>query len=337
MSINLNTTDYSEKGYNTYRPIRALVILAALGAIGYLVVTLRHITWTKVQNFFQQKSVAWKSVAIVGGITFSAGPVLAILHRAVYGEDKAAKKLREIHGVAPTRGKFTASRYWVPIIINRTRGEDYNIMDTSTLDKEGNGACFAYMWKPSLHPEAIALQSAALGTPLQLIGKVAYQTIGWIPAAKKNGTSPLYELGRASWRVIRAPFYAAAYCIAQFAVLFDPYNGRKLVANVERDWNDGTLVQNGFALAWCGRCAKDTDSPMSGIDLGRDQHTGFFVEGCFQPTAVLVFKNNILQKVRSPSGYGENWTATLAENQSPYRLLFSQLASSCRSHGGKDE
>ena len=107
-----------------------------------------------------------------------------------------------------------------------------------------------------------------------------------------------------AWRIVQSPFYALAYMIAQLCVFVDTNNGRKIIANIERDWNRGVLADNGCALAYCWhKHQTSNDGVTTGMDLGREDFSAFYIQGCFQPTAILKFEDHVCTEVKAPNGY----------------------------------
>lgn len=292
-----------------WRSVRAVVTLTALGALVYGVGRMANVQWGQVGTLFKGRIALWKLLTIVGSVTLTAGAVATIFYRAIHGKETASQKLTAIHGASPYRGKFWDNRDWVCIKIKGKGAVESNILDLSSLEKEGNGYCFAYQEKGRGEAEVIALESGVLGGPLYPIAITIYQVVGWAIASYKNKTNPLIELGKSLWRIVRSPFYALAYFIAQIAVFIDPLNGRKLVANIERDWNEGVLVDNGCALALCWHPFKED----KGMSLGKKEHSAFYIQGCFQPTAILKFENFECKKVQATNGFGE-WTVEGVQN-----------------------
>jgi len=284
-----------------------VLTLAALGGIAYAIGHMTPLKLPQVANFFKGKIAAWKMVTIVSSISVTTVAVAIIFHKATRGRDSAYDKLKEIHGEVPGRGKLWGDKHWVPIKLGRGgyRQNDY-ILDTSTL-KDGNGACFAYNHKPCTMSELIAAESALLGAPLYIPAVAIYNLLAWPLAAYKNKTNPIRELAKSLWRVVQSPFYGLAYFIAQLYVFIDPPNGRKVVAGIERDWNRGALVENSFWIA--NGANRYNPDKKTGMDLGREGHSGFYIEGCFQPVAVLQFTNHNLTSIKLTNGHLASLTA----------------------------
>ena len=298
VNLDINHFKYDKHGTSHWRPVRLVITLVALGALTYGICHMANVNWSHAGNFFKGKIAAWKIATIVGSITVTGVALAIIFHRATRGKDSAHEKLKELHGDAPGRGKLWGDRHWVPIKLGGQGISANNILDTSTL-VDGTGVCFAYEDKPKGMGEMIAGITAIHGAPLYIPAVAIYQAVTWPLAAYKNGTNPVKELGKSVWRIIQSPFYGLAYFIAQLWVFVDPPNGRKIIAGIERDWNSGALVENSCWIANGYHSYGDG----RGMDLGREGHSGFYIEGCFQPTAVLTFEKGVCTKAKSTNGF----------------------------------
>ncbi len=307
MPINLDDFNHETQGISTWRPLRLLVTLVACGALAYGIGHMAHLKWSDVTRFFNGQTAAWKMVTIVGSLSVTTLALTIIFHKALYGRDSAHKKLEELHGQAPGRGKFWGDQQWIPIRLTGSSGvPQEHILDISTLRDGKNGACFAYEGKPCGLSELIAFESALFGAVPYTVAVAAYnalRTLASPAVACKNKSSTVQESGKGLWRLIQSPFYGLAYLIAQLSVFVDPLNGRKIVAAVERDWNQGALVENSCWIASGCHNYRVTAGIGMGMDFCREGHSGFYIAGCFQPTALLTFKDGICTQARSTNGY----------------------------------
>ncbi len=302
MNVNLSGFKYNQHGTSHWRLVRLVISLVALGAIAYGIGHMTRLKWSQVENFFKGKIAAWKMATIVSSISVTAVVLAIIFHKATRGKDSAYDKLNTIHDQVPGRGKFWGDQHWVPIKITRGNDRAANdfILDTSTLDNNGKGACFAYNHKPCSMAEVIAVETA-LAVPIYIPAVAIYHLLAWPLAAYKNKTNPICELGKSLWRVVQSPFYGLAYFIALLYVLIDPRNGRKLAANIERDWNKGALLENSCWIA--NGSHKYNADKQTGMDLGRNNHGGFYITGCFQPVAVIQVEGYQVQSAKLTNGH----------------------------------
>lgn len=79
------------------------------------------------------------------------------------------------------------------------------------------------------------------------------------------------------WSIVRVPFYAAALQVALIYAVFSPYNGRQVVADIERAWHYPCTVEDDIAFKENAK----TGSFDELVDtLNNKVHFLFF---CFQP------------------------------------------------------
>lgn len=85
------------------------------------------------------------------------------------------------------------------------------------------------------------------------------------------------ELGESLLDVVRSPFYGVALSFAAIYSLAKPMEGRILGAKIERDWNRGCLLQEGF---W------SVQGPQKAC---KSYHTPLFLAGCWQPVSLVEY------------------------------------------------
>ena len=50
------------------------------------------------------------------------------------------------------------------------------------------------------------------------------------------------------WRIVRAPFYALGVQFAAALGIFSPYEGRRMIGMIEREWHDGLTFKDDFRM-----------------------------------------------------------------------------------------
>lgn len=82
------------------------------------------------------------------------------------------------------------------------------------------------------------------------------------------------------WRIIKAPLYAVALCLATPYALLSPYEGRKWIAKVESSWHEGTDYRNDYCYLTDHTCSeKSRPTMIKGILAGKI----YFLALCMQP------------------------------------------------------
>ncbi|MCP5469811.1 MAG: hypothetical protein H7A36_04825 [Chlamydiales bacterium] len=230
----------------------------------------------------------WKIGVLLDSLIGVAIPVGYIFYRAIYGEhnfDKIDLKIKLQSGRIPTfphAGKFTSDDHWQRVIVKGSGSLDEAInIDLSTLNKEQSGWCLGYIAKDGF-AESGGVAFAALETVIPYTAlRMAWNGVRTIAAPiylawKGRWREIPKEVGRSLFSIVRAPFYAIAYTLGALYMYVDPPNGRKLLANIERDWNWGEPCETG---CWSVR------GRQHDFDLGLK--TPFYALGCLQPKAIF--------------------------------------------------
>lgn len=182
-------------------------------------------------------------------------------------------------------------------------------VDTSTLDEaKKNGKAYLYVHKDVGGHYMVSSIVAFFGTPIILIGMIVYNVIRAVIAPfyilfqwlrERITGETLYPQARqfklldaakafvqAIWAIVKAPFYAVAFILAGIYSLVNPMGGRKLGAAIERDWNEGLSLAEGF---WSVGGGQKLFGNLYNPD--RRGAFGYFIAGCWQPTGVVEYKN----------------------------------------------
>src|ERR1700722_10752094 len=144
----------------------------------------------------------------------------------------------------------------------------YDYIDKSTLDEHGNGKAYLYWIKDLANHYTVSTTVAFFYTPLYLIGVIVYNLLravivpfyvlvqccreAWTGEAlypeqrKFELLDAPKEFIKSIKNVIIAPFYALAYFFAGVYSLINPMGGRNLAAAIERDWDGGVSLAEGF-------------------------------------------------------------------------------------------
>lgn len=236
--------------------------------------------------------------------TADKGPVIDILH---------VKKLPQ-ENKAPTRGSFFnmgSHLHTVYFTYKTSNGSKFNsgYLDTSTLDANGNGKCFIYNTKECGEHYFISTVVSILGTPFYLIGTIVYNVLRaavipfyilfQITKELISGKNPENErkfhildiptqVALSIGRVIKAPFYALAYFLAALYSLVNPMGGRKLGSSIERDWNGGVTLNEGFWSVQGEQEHFDWEKRKNPDQLGG---SSFYLAGCWQPIGIVEMEN----------------------------------------------
>lgn len=225
------------------------------------------------------------------------------------------EKTQNVLGKAPKRGAISNLEDHLETVLVKCEGvyepgETADMyIDTSTLDEaKKNGKAYLYIRKDVGGHYMVSSIVAFFGTPIIFIGMIVYNVIRaviapfyilvqWLreritgetlyPQARQF---KLLDVGKAFvqaiWAVVKAPFYAVAFILAGIYSLFNPMGGRKLGAAIERDWNEGLSLSEGF---WSVGGGQKLFGNLYSPD--RRGAFGYFIAGCWQPTGVAEYKD----------------------------------------------
>jgi len=98
------------------------------------------------------------------------------------------------------------------------------------------------------------------------------------------------EMGKSIWRAVKAPFFGLAYLFAAFYSFANPMGGRKLGAAIERDWDEGVTVAEGYWSIVGPMKFWKFEGGGGPNKLGRN---GFYITGCWQPSGYVIFDKNM--------------------------------------------
>lgn len=155
-------------------------------------------------------------------------------------------------------------------------------------------------FKASLATAVAAIPIYAIGTmfinmlriPLNLLGTVKNIFNSTLDAFDEKGVAEaIFTLARRSiidltntlsgglWSVVRVPFYAVALQVAALYTIFCPYDGRQIVADVERAWHYPCTVDDDISFE--RNCTLDWGLDTMRNFFNNKVHFLFF---CFQPS-----------------------------------------------------
>jgi hypothetical protein len=258
------------------------------------------------------------------------------MHRARIGREELLKK--DPSKEAPKRGAIRNMEKYLEtglIKCDAWKKEESSAcyIDRSTLDAQGNGKAYLYRVKECQDHYSVSGVVAVVGTPPYLIGVIAYNLIRAVIAPlyvlvqlfrerilggkPHEGEHPfkLSDLPREFIRSIRravvAPFYALAYLFAALYSLVNPMGGRKLAAAIERDWNEGVSLAEGFWSVKGEMIHWHFEGRGGPKGLGRN---GFYLAGCWQPLGIAEFKEGLIVTAHRLA------YTVKAEGERPYRI-----------------
>jgi hypothetical protein len=199
----------------------------------------------------------------------------------------------------------------------KTEGFTHFYIDLSTL-KNGTGKALVYNIKHPFDHYMISTIVPFFGTPIYLIGACVYNIVraAVIPfyilvqcMREWYSNKAIYpkerffkpsdipkEFLKSIRRAVKAPFYALAYIMAGIYSLVNPMGGRKLASAIERDWNEGVSLAEGYWSVQGGSKYWQFEGGGGPKGLGRN---AFYLAGCWQPVAVAEYEDgNILNAYR---------------------------------------
>lgn len=180
--------------------------------------------------------------------------------------------------------------------------------DLSTLDSSGSGVALVYLYPKVVENRVPMFVFPLIGIPMFVLGRMIYNIIRSvvipfyillrilierylhkeISKEERFIFSDIFrETSRSLWNVIKAPFYGSAYYMALFYGLLNPLAGRIAISCLERDWNDDIIRSRSL---WLIIPQRNFSFEGGGRRSGLAQHA-FYSMGCFQPFALLSFKN----------------------------------------------
>lgn len=228
------------------------------------------------------------------------------------------EKIESSTSQAPQRGTIThLADHLETVYICRRRKVDrirFNVhVDKSTLDESGSGKAYCYNIKECGEHYFVSFEITFIGTPVYLVATVAYNLIRAVivpfyvlfqyltekckgkPHGHEREFKPIdipTQFILSLWRAIQAPFYALAFFLAGLYSFFDPMGGRKLGASIERDWNGGVSLAEGYWSIQGSQKLWRFEGGGGPKGLGRN---GFYLAGCWQPAGVIEYKNQEIQ------------------------------------------
>ncbi|AGW39821.1 hypothetical protein [Chlamydia pecorum] len=280
----------------------ALLVLGILSILSLIFISLRNLkshvatlTWPAIVL-----TVLIPSVLLIGGLAvfYCLGKKIDIF--AGTKIDPFGKRC-----LVPTNlfwQKYTSKDFFSP----SSDMECYT--DLSTLDASGSGVALVYLYPKVVENRVPMFVFPLIGIPMFVLGRMIYNII-------RSVVIPFYillrmlierclhkeirkeerfifsdifrETFRSLWNVIKAPFYGSAYYMALFYGLLNPLAGRIAISCLERDWNDDIIRSRSL---WLISPQRYFSFEGGGRRSGLAQHA-FYSMGCFQPFALLSFKN----------------------------------------------
>jgi hypothetical protein len=293
-----------------HTPVRILVVAGLIVGIAVWIIHLNGSLTAFPQHFM---NALWNinqihlAAGAGGAIVLTIGASI-VIHKVRHHKDRLIKT---------DIGKLYGDDHWIPILVQRGTGDFYaGQLDLSTLDDEHSGSAFIYEHKdPSKHLGVSF--NVLLWTPLHMVGVIAYNLarvviipfyiLGCI-LTKKRFVDPVdrsfeykditREIGKSLWRIVKAPFFAVAIIFATIYSIFQPHNGRKLSATLEREWNEGVTRAEGFWSVRGPQRLWKFEGGGSPSHLGKN---GFYVAGCLQPIGIAYFEKGKLVRAESLS------------------------------------
>lgn len=302
-------------------PVEMLKVAVLVGGVALIAfITLKYLSkvdfdslLTQGENFFKTLKISYLAVGIGVLTVWIAGTAL-VIHQAIHKDESL---------LGGSRGAFFNLR---PHIQTAYLGEkdggglhveSQSYIDLSTLDDEGSGKAYIYSYKEPVDHYFVS-GTVFLATPVYVVGAVAYNIV-------RTFVVPFYVLFRCAqdlcstnsdqsgqqkftvadafsesawsiWRAARAPFYGTAYMFAALYSFINPMGGRKLGSCIERNWNDGVYLSEGY---WSVGGEMPLYEWEGGGGPGTLGKTGFFLAGCWQPTARATYKNGKLTQCES--------------------------------------
>jgi hypothetical protein len=292
-----------------------VVALSIMGVAAYILLVSNHLTTfpQDLLNLFH--TVNPLSFAIGGGITLLLVTGAAIvMHRARTGREKLLKT--DLSQETPKRGAIRNMEKHLEtglIKCDAWKQQESNVcyIDLSTLDEQRkNGKAYLYGIKDCGNHYSVSTIVTFVGTPPYLIAVIAYYLIRAVIAPfyvlvqllrekiLKRDLFPeerpfkLSDIGREFIRSIRgialAPFYALAYFFAALYSNLNPMGGRKLASAIERDWDEGVTLAEGYWSVQGQKTHWHFEGGGGPKGLGRN---GFYLAGCWQPFGIAEFKD----------------------------------------------
>ncbi|AHK63173.1 hypothetical protein [Chlamydia avium] len=209
-------------------------------------------------------------------------------------------------------------RSWAPMPLsffaNKSSGmihmmDRNGYVDLSTLDSSNSGIALVYYYPESVDARVPMFLFPLLAAPFVVICKMCYNLIRFLvvpfyilfqmlmQSLTNNSTLSecdkfrfkdiSREMGRSLANILRAPFYGSASMITVFYGLLNPLSGRLAYSCLERDWNDDVIRSRSI---WLICPERNFRFEGGGTRLGLGQF-GYYLMGCFQPCALLCFKD----------------------------------------------
>jgi len=184
-------------------------------------------------------------------------------------------------------------------------------VDMSTVDESGKA--LMYVIKDCSNHYHVSTIVPFLVTPAYMIGSIVYNLLRTIIVPfyvliqllrEKCSGERIYtdknerafsltdipkEMGKSIWQAVTAPFFAVAYLFAGIFSLVNPMGGRKLGNAIERDWNRGVTLENGY---WSVGGKGKFWAFEGGGSPNKLGHNGGYLAGCWQPTGYVIFDEN---------------------------------------------
>jgi hypothetical protein len=344
--------DYKET-FTTANNIKNVVIVALIltGIVAYVLNATGHL------KTFPEDFMHWiKSIdpvdAIIGGgvaIVLIAGASW-IIHKAKTEKDPL------LHD--NDRGAFEGvGEYLDSGIASYTKdGENYSVpygvyLDRSMLNSFRTRACLYYA-KPVCGHYTVSTVVAFLGTPVYLVGVVAFNAIRAVvipfyilfqmaldlcreekEASGYKLTDIPIEIGRSIENILVAPFYALAYMMTSIYSLANPMPGRKRATTVEWMWNKKVSLARSF-WSMQGRqplfnFRKEDNFYLAGcwheVGYADFDANGNLIEAYYMPGAVEEYEKKPKEKGTTYTLYLRSaYTKKVEENQEAIKQLIGK-------------
>lgn len=228
-------------------------------------------------------------------LSFGAGVVFAYIHH------------RKDHYLGESKQVFQ-TRILTSCCSEYEKAYYDNIIDISTLDKNGTGIVLTYFDFRDEEKKLVRLISilAIICLPFITLGAVVYNIcrVLWLPpyilarilkeCFKKTDDLHKFKLRDipkeillSLKRAVIAPFYSTAMFFSLVYSLISLRTGRVITGMVERAWNEDTPISKGYQL-----CKKHRDWKWEGgfmaSQLGQN---AYYLLGCMQPICIFLIQD----------------------------------------------
>ncbi|WP_284442481.1 hypothetical protein [Chlamydia gallinacea] len=266
----------------------------------------------------------------ITGISISIAVLLPLIliSGGIYVLYRLSQKVDVLSG---TVIKPFGERHWVPMPLSFFTKNNSGVLcmldrggyaDLSTLDSNDSGVALVYQYPGEVDMRVPMFLFPLIAAPFVAIFRICYNLIRFlvipfyillqvfVQSFKSNSKilecdrfiakDIAREMGRSLANALRAPFYATASMITVLYGLLNPLSGRVAYSCLERAWNDDVIRSRGIWLV-CPEHNFQFEGGGSRLGLGQ---FSYYLMGCFQPCALLYFKDGeIVYGTRPSSQY----------------------------------